>query len=514
MSVDPSSDLLPQTTVWTALEQRAKASNAGAVLTAMNVDWSAGQLRDAALELAGRLVERGIIRNSHVLTMLPNSIDHALLFLALARVEAITAAIAPDQAGPGLKHIVETLNPDLIIATPKAGLALEAVGVAGDLIVCFDPGKAPLADTICAASSKLGNHSASLDDVRAIIFTSGTTGPPKGAQVTERMLVASAWGAALAADAETDDRFLLWEPLYHIGGSQLLVLALLLPIRLFLVPKFSASQFWHQIRQYRITKLHYLGGVLEILLAQPKRPVDGDHSVQLAFGAGARRDVWKRFEQRFKIPLREVYGLTEASSFSTINRGCGIGSIGRAVPWIEVGLQDTNGREVANGEQGEIVIKPKVDGLLTPGYLGEPAATNALLQNGALRTGDLAARDDTGALFFKGRKKDAIRVRGEIISAWEVEAALLSHRDIAECAAIGIDGEIGEQEILIFIRPVAHASCDLSALADWSRENMPRRIRPRYWRFIEDFPRTPSARIAKPKLPRGTDQAFDINRGF
>ena len=503
------SNVIPEATIWTAMERRIEAAGHDPVLSGGGVDWTASDLREAANMVAGRLAARGIRHRSCVMTMLPNSVDHALLVLAFAHLGAVWAAIAPDQRGPALDHIFKTVKPDLIIAAPSAVKALKDIGVPGQSHVTFDPDKASLADSICGSAAPKPTHKADPDDVRALVFTSGTTGPPKCTQVTERMLIASAWGAAHALDAVPDDRLLLWEPLYHIGGSQLLVLSLLLPVRLFVVPRFSASRFWDQARKHGITKLHYLGGVLEILLAQSPHPRDTDHKIRLAFGAGARPDVWRAFQQRFQIPLREVYGLTEASSFTTINNDGLIGSIGKPLPWIDVSLVDEQGSEVPDGQVGEIVVRTKVAGLLTPGYLDDPEATARLLRGGTLYTGDLARSDGHGGFSFIGRKKDAIRCRGELVSAWEVESALLAHPDIAECAAVAVPAEIGEEEILVFVRAINDARDGPASLARWAVKALPRRSCPRYWKIVEDFPRTPSARIAKTELCRDIGSAYD-----
>jgi len=495
-------EIIPETTIWAALEQRVLVEGDAPVITDSNIDWSARQLKHTSEELAGRLAARGIGRKSKVMTMLPNCIDHVTLLLAISRLGAIWAAISPDQRGTSLDHMVATINPDLIIAAPESAAALDEE----DRLVLFDQQTATLADMVSGTGIDLAPYHFGSDDVRAIVFTSGTTGPPKGTQVTERMLMASAWGAAHASDAVSGDRFLLWEPLYHVGGSQMIVLAFLWPVRLFIVTRFSASRFWHQMRLHEITKLHYLGGILEILLSQPPGPLDTKHAIKLGFGAGARSDVWRAFEDRFGIALREVYGLTEASSFATLNRDGHAGSIGKPLPWFDVALVDAEECEVPWGEVGEIVINPRVSGLLTPGYFNNPEATAILLRKGMLYTGDLARGDKTGGFCFVGRRKDAIRRRGEIISAWEIETALTVHPDIAECAAMAVPATIGEEDILVFVRG---SNPDFPSLAQWAARTLPRQSQPRYWCHVDDFPRTSSARIAKTLLRPDIDNAYD-----
>jgi crotonobetaine/carnitine-CoA ligase len=508
-------DEIPDTSLWAALLHRESQDPECLVLSAGDHQHTVRTLRMAAEKTAKRLAARGFQPGNNILIMLPNSIDMVVLLLAVARLGGIWVAIAPDTSVVVLSHIMTSVDPDFVIAPPANAETIGASEPADIDLMLFDPGAESLLQTIAQEEAELPDIEIGVPDhVRAIVFTSGTTGPPKGTLVTERMLVASAWGTGHAADAIPSDRFLLWEPVYHIGGVQLVTLALILPIRLFLVPRFSASSFWSQVREFGITKIHYLGGILEILLSHPATPTDRHHQVKLAFGAGARPEVWTAFETRFAVPLREVYGLTEASSFSTINSESVHGSIGKVVPWSELELQGSGGRAVAAGQTGEIVLRTHDPRLMTPGYLNDPVATSEILKPDGLHTGDLARMDTAGNVYFVGRKRDAIRRRGEMISAWEVESMIITHPCVAECAAVAIPAEVGEEEILIYICPAAGSRLDLREVAAWSSTAMPARIFPRYWRLIDEFPRTPSARIAKPKLPRNADDALDASTGI
>ena len=499
----------PEGTIWLALEKRARMKDAPAVLIEGNRSWSAAELLDRAQSLAKQLARLGIGSESRVLTLLPNKLEHVLLFLSLARLGALWIPLSPEQSGPALLHVLKTVDADLIVTTPGLENNLRTTGmkIRGQVFVvansAFEWGMPsdPVQD--------LPPYSGQASDWRGVIFTSGTTGPPKGVVVTEYMFFAAAMGTAWGADLEDGDRFLLWEPLYHIGGSQLLVLALLQPITLVLVPRFSASRFWEDVRNHDITKIHYLGGILEILLTKPATAEDKAHAVKLAFGAGARPEIWRNFQERFGIPLREVYGLTEASSFSTVNTVGVVGSMGQPLPWMDITLIDAEGNPVDDGKSGEIVIQPKLDGLLTPGYFRDDEASKSVLRDGRLYTGDLACRDKQGFYYFTGRLRDSIRRRGENLSAWEIETALSRHPEIAECAAIGVPSEIGEEDILVYVRLVEGIGFDPARLAAWAEANLPVRIRPRYWLEIAEFPRTPSGRIAKRELGRDPAKAFN-----
>lgn len=469
-------------------------------------EWTVAELTAHAKQFAAMLSARGVRPGDPVATMLGNGPNHVALFLGMALAGALWVPVNPEARGPSLDHVFRLTRPVLAFAGAEAAIRLVAQGLIDRRAVihtdCWN--LEPLADPV-----SITIHQSEPDDVRAILFTSGTSGPPKGVQVTERMLAASAAGTAFASDCHGGDRYMMWEPLHHIGGSQLLVMALGLGARLFMVERFSASRFWPQVRRHAINKLHYLGGILEILLNSPPGPQDRDHPVQLAFGGGCRADVWRDFEGRFGIPIREVYGMTEASSFTTVNTSGLVGSVGASVPWLAAEIIDQHGLPAGDNEAGEIVAVAKYPGLFTPGYLHAPEVTARLLNGGRLHSGDLGRRDRDGNFQYIGRMSDSLRRRGENISAWEVETALSAHPDIAESAVVGVPATIGEHDILCFV--VMRQGClfDLEAMLKWCMAAMPPHHVPRFWKQVEAFERTPSQRIRKDLLDKDIASAID-----
>lgn len=351
-----------------------------------------------------------------------------------------------------------------------------------------------------------------LDNLRCVAFTSGTTGPPKGVLMTERMLRACATGAAIVSDVRPQDVYLFWEPIYHNSGAQMCILALMEPITLVVVPRFSASRFWDIIRKNKVTKIHYLGGIIDILLKQPPSADDKSHYVRIAFGGGCRKESWREFEQRFGVKIRECYGLTEASGFTTVNTSGKVGSIGKPFPYFDVQIADDNGVPLKAGLTGEILVRQKEPGLITQGYLKNQEATAAALRGGWLHTGDLGSYDSEGDFYYMGRKKDSIRRRGENVSAWEVESVLNSHPDITESAVIGVDAEIGEQELKAFIVCAAGTPVDPLVIIKWCEPRMPYFQIPRYFAFVDGFKKTPTERIRKETLSNDTNDCWDLER--
>ena len=280
-----------------------------------------------------------------------------------------------------------------------------------------------------------------------------------------------------------------------------------------MVPRFSASQFWNEARQHGVTHIHYLGSVLQMLLKQPARPDDHTHGVRVAWGGGCPLELWQSFADRFGVAMREGYGLSELVTFVLVNTNGPAGSIGRPLPWYDIRVVDDDGHEVKSGETGEIVVCAQDARLGFLGYFRNSEATAAAMreQDGKrwFRTGDLGRRDAQGWFYYAGRAKDSVRRRGINISAWEVERVFNEHDDIEESALVGVPSELGEDELLLYVRPVTGHSIDPNVLIRWCEERLPYFQVPRFLAFVEDFPRTPTQRVRKTELSRDVSGAWD-----
>jgi crotonobetaine/carnitine-CoA ligase len=457
-----------------------------------------GELARDSDGLALALRARGIARGARVAAMLPNGRDALVLILALAKAGNVWVPLNLNAMGEGLRYILSHSAPALVMAAPDRLEVLREAGVEAVTPAMLPPLPGRFAEPPPAPEDDMG-----------LCYTSGTTGPPKGVRVSHRMLRLAGEGAVLVADARDGDVMFMWEPLYHIGGAQMVVAPLLRRLHLHMAPRFSASRFWHEVVEAGATHIHYLGGILQILLAQPPGPLERAHGVRIAWGGGAPAEIWGPVADRFGLPLRECYGMTESSSFTCFNAGGPVGAVGQPMPWFTVELLDADGRPVPQGERGEIVVRAKDPLALTQGYLDNPEATARTLRGGALHTGDLGSRDAEGNLFFHGRMTDSARVRGENVGAWEVEAVAARHPAIADCAMVGIAADLGEQEIKLFVelRPgVALAEAELAA---WLAPRLPRHALPRFIAIVAGFERTPSQRIMKHRLDRGRAGAWD-----
>jgi len=279
-----------------------------------------------------------------------------------------------------------------------------------------------------------------------------------------------------------------------------------------MVERFSVSNLLDEVIAEGCTHLHFLGGVIGLLLNQPPSPKDRAHRLRLAFGGGCPKSMWREFEARFGIPVFECYGMTEASSFTTVNREGRLGSVGKPLPYFEVKIADGEGKALPAGERGEFWVREREPNLIMKGYFDNPTATSAALVDGWLRTGDVGYTDADGFFYYAGRMKDSLRRRGENISAWEVERVFADHPAIAECAVIGVENDIGDQDLKLLVRLNAGARLAPLALVQWAEPRMPRFHIPRFIAAIDAFPKTPSERIRKELLPKTTEDAWDLEK--
>jgi crotonobetaine/carnitine-CoA ligase len=263
------------------------------------------------------------------------------------------------------------------------------------------------------------------------------------------------------------------------------------------------------VREYHATHIHYLGGILQILLKQPESPMDRDHAVRIAWGGGCPGDIWEAFQNRFGVQIRECYGMTEASSITTFNDKGVVGSVGNTVPWFTVELLDADGNPVPQGERGEIVVRTSMPGAIFPGYFDNPSATEKALRSGALYTGDLGTFGPEGSLIFHGRMTDSVRCRGENVSAWEVERVASDHPSVEDCAMIGVAADVGEQDIKLFIKLKTGISVQPAEISTWLSTRLASYQNPRYIAVVDEFERTPSQRIMKHKLSKRLDDCWD-----
>ncbi len=340
------------------------------------------------------------------------------------------------------------------------------------------------------------------DDIASITYTSGTTDRPKGVMLTQFSYCFAPRKRAEALGWCENDRAIVVLPLFHVNALCHMALAMIsVGGSIVLKEKFSASQFWDEVRAFGVTTSSLMRTIPQILLNLPEKPDDGRNPLRIVV-ALLPPDLHLRFEERFNVNVIGSYSLTEdiLSVLGPLDRARRkLGSCGLPVaPEVHrLWIVDDSGRECPPGQLGEIV---KQSPTVMKGYYKSPEATAEVLVQGALRTGDLGYLDEQGFLYFVDRKKDMVKRGDENISSEEVERVLNSHPLIAESAVIGVPDPIRQEEVKAYIVlkcPATPESLPPAEIWDFCKEQMAPFKIPRYLEYRTELPKTPSSKIQK-----------------
>lgn len=466
-------------------------------------------------QIAGSLHALGLRKGDKLAIMLPNCAAFMGLWFACARLGLVEVPVNINYRGPLLRHILE--HSDARIAVVDAGyverIAHDAVGF-GKLehLICWSRDAAaptphaPIPaldfDAFLAMSQPFPDVAVSHTDTMAILYSSGTTGPSKGILLCHNYFWFGGAKTIKSRGITDDERIYTCLPLFHANAQLLSAMpALVAGVTLVLDDQFSASTFWDRLRASGATRFNYIGGMIPILMKQPPSPGDRTHCVKMAAGAAAPRDMLKPFEERFGVRLIEGYGQTENCN-ALINPldAPRAGSVGLPIVGYDCALVDDQDEPVGPGVVGELVFRPRYPHIMMDGYYKNPEATLAQSRNLWFHTGDLMTRDPDGYYYFVDRKKDAIRRRGENISAYEVELVVNSHPAVLESAAIAVPSDVGENEVMISLILKPDEQLAPLDLIKYCEELMPYFSVPRYVDFRTEFPKTPTHRIEKYRL--------------
>ena len=485
-------------------------------LTIGAVDRTYGEVRHDAWRFAGGLVARGIARGDRVAVMSPTSIESVTSLLGIAGLGAVAVPLNIYLKGEPLVHQLVSSGCTALVAD-EAGIAMVR-GLAADLpdlrfIVQVDGGASllpagpldvvPFADLLEAAP--LTPVDPSDADTYTVLYTSGTTGLPKGCVVSHGMTKHwSRYTEALSALTD-DDVVFTAAPLFHVGGQTPLLGALSLGIPVVLESGFSASRYLARATEVGGTVAVAVGWIAQALLKQPPSPDDRNHTLRAMSTVQLSVGEQEQFLERFGIrALTRQYGQTECYPISyNVFDEQDIGpTAGKPAPDLVVDLHDAEGRSVEVGQVGEIVVRPRVPHALFERYWGDDAATVEAFTGLWFHTGDLGRMVD-GEIQYVDRKKDSMRRRGENVSAFELERSLLRAPGVVEVAVHGveIEGEL-DQAIKACLVVSDPAAFDLEALAAHMARELPYFAVPQFVELVPELPRNASGRVMKDQLRR------------
>lgn len=340
-------------------------------------------------------------------------------------------------------------------------------------------------------------------DVGAIMNTSGTTGPSKGVLLSHAQQYIL--GRNIVSDMALTEADVYYNcfPLFHNTAQAMITLPVLLTgASMVLVDRFSATRFWPDMRAHGCTAFYYIGETLRILLRSTSAADGAGTKLRIGWGIGASAADFTEFQARHGVEMRTGYGSTEGNvgvylPHELPHEKPNLASVGRALPGFEVRIADEHSDALPPGKTGEILVRASEPCTTMLGYDGDPAATLAAWKDLWFHTGDAGWLDAEGNLFFAGRVKDGIRVRGENVSAFEVEEAIAEVDGVLEVAAVAVPGELGGDDVKIVVTHRPDVKLDPQALIAHAQRRLPKFAVPRYVEFAMALPKTETNKVRK-----------------
>ncbi len=518
-------DLPWETTIGRVLDRITRADPGKTFVEIGGAEFSYADLQQGALRTASMFRELGICHGDRVCLFMPNSIEYLYCWFGLSELGAISVPINTAYRRDETAYILNNAEAAALVADSSLS---EAAGAAADLapgirhrILRGDrpagEGWTPFREAFDRAEPLAERPDVSPDDVSMLVYTSGTTGNPKGVMVTHRMYAAAGQGFAHWTQATPEDRFFTCLPFYHANIQYYSTMgALAAGATLIIVDRFSASRFWRQVREARATVVNFIGMMMPVLAKNPVSPDDSDNTVRLFYGSPSfSPEFLSEFQQRFATDIIVGFGMTETcyGTIETIREERRAGSSGRARRHPDARFENTvriadaeTGVHAGPGAVGEITIKNPA---VTPGYWRNDEQNRETLRDGWLYTGDLGWLDDDGFLYFVDRKKDIIRRRGENISSQEVENVIKASPNVLDCAVVAVPSDLGEDEVKAYVTPRPGATVNPEEVVYWCAERLAYFKVPRYWEVRNELPRTPSLRVRKDVLRQERDDLIE-----
>ncbi|MDP3253550.1 MAG: AMP-binding protein [Hydrogenophaga sp.] len=493
--------------------QAAERPEAPCVVT-LEREYTYAEIHRAARRFATRLADEGVGKGDHVALLAGNGAAFVIAWFGIGLRGAVAVTLNNQLIADGLRYSVDQCDARLLVVDrewedsraaqlDQRQAALPRLLIEDD--TAFLHSLAPLAE---ADAVEVPASAPS-----TIMYTSGTTGLPKGVVNSHTAYLATGRATVKALHITPQDRILVFLPLFHVNPQMYGVMSVLTAgAALLLLPRFSASSFFDDVIRLRATGCTFVGTVLSILVARHSGD-RRDHGLRFFFGGGAPKAVWQAVEERFGIPVREAYGMTEVGGWTCANTvdEHRFGSCGKARPDLELRIFDSDDQSVPPGEPGEIVVRPRDPDTILLGYYKKPEQMLESCRNLWFHSGDLGTLDEDGFLYYLGRKKELIRKSGEMISPVEIETVLRRMDAVADCAVVAVPDPVTGDEIKAVI--VAEGDIDPMAVQAFLADKLARFMLPRYIEFIAAIPKTETEKIQRNKLQYLDARVHDLKSG-
>lgn len=473
----------------------------------MNQSATYSELNQLVNRFASGLSAQGIGKGDKIALLLGNTPQFLIAYYGILLTGASVVPINPIFTSREISYILLNSQAKAVIATSslQALLAdLKEQLKTLKLVIYTEPVESEYTFDMFLQDSNSVYESPSVDeeDLAVILYTSGTTGDPKGAMLSHRNMASNAEAVSKMFELIPEDRVVTVLPMFHVFCMTVCMNA---PIAsgatMLILPRFSPTEVIKTIREEQATVFVGVPTMYNFMFQLNESTADDFSSVRLCISGGAPIPVelLNKFEEKYKVCILEGYGLSESSPVATFNSLRGVrklGSIGIEIPGVRVQVVDGEGREVARGEVGEIIIQgPNV----MKGYLGMPEATALALKDGWLYTGDLGKMDEEGYLYIVDRKKDMILVGGYNVYPREVEEVLYQHRSVVEAAVIGVpDGEYGEAVKAYIVKKDDNLTAD--DIIRFCQARLAKYKVPKHVKFMAELPKNTTGKILRKSL--------------
>ncbi|HON59790.1 MAG TPA: AMP-binding protein [Smithella sp.] len=497
------------------IEEKARRLGDRTFLIYEDKRFSFRQMDENANRVANFLLSLGAGRGKGVAIIMANCPEYLDVFIGSQKIGMYSIPVNTSLRGESLLYILNHSDAEFVVIDAEF---LDAYGKIADrlerrpkvIVHGAAPSKADklpegtldLADAYRQPARK-PEVQYDREDICFILYTSGTTGLPKGVlyrygKTTLKLLSIPAYTLYRKSD-------ILYTclPLFHGNALWLCVTqGLHRGCRVVLARKFSASRFWDDIRKYGVTAFNTIGAMIPILMKQPPKENDRDNHVRFTLSAACPVEEWEKFEKRFGIKIYEAYGSVDGGGKSIMNLGnAPVGSIGKPAPNTVYRIVDHDGNDVPDGVPGQLIFESKGKSKSVE-YFKNEKATNEKLRDGWIYTGDLVKRDKNGYLYFVGRSAEFMRIKGENVSAYEVEHTIQKHPSVLEAAVYAVPSELAEDEIMASVSLVEGHALKESELIAFLKEDLPKFAVPRFVRIVKEFPKTETQRIIKKELEK------------
>jgi carnitine-CoA ligase len=450
---------------------------------------------------ARRLAAAGLREGSKVALSLFNCPEFLFLWLGASKLGAVAVPLNTALKGEILRYELDDSQASAIVVDGRLletlAPALKQVPIEHVWTVGEPGGSFGLDPRIASwgslAGVEIAPHIPAPWDPAAILYTSGTTGPPKGAVIPHEKYSITPREIAARSRLRPDSVLFTALPLFHCNAQEMTTLvALQNDLVAAYDERFRARSYWETAAAFGATHVSLLISMINVLYKQPSNDSDRSHTVRTALTAGTSRDIWRPFEERFGLTIIELYGMTECGCTTLMNPPdrIRVGSVGTPLGFVEAQVVDDQDAPVPDGSRGELVVRPRSPYSMFLEYHRKPEQTVSAWRNLWFHTGDYVTRDAEGYYYFVDRKKDIIRRRGENLAPYDVETVVNQHPAVFESVVIGVPSPLGEEDVKAFV--LLRPGCELlpEELFRFCADRLPFFMVPRYLEFVDEIPKT------------------------